>query len=82
MAIDFPGTPNVDDTFTSGGIIWKFDGTKWVQQLSINLDAITDIDTTGKSNGDTLIYDEETNTWVPGAGSGSTSYATTVAFGF
>ena len=28
--IDFPASPNVGDTFTSGGLSWQWDGTKWV----------------------------------------------------
>jgi hypothetical protein len=27
--IDFPASPNVGDTFTSGGLSWKWDGAKW-----------------------------------------------------
>ena len=29
MALDFPSTPNVGDQFTSGGVIWIWDGAKW-----------------------------------------------------
>jgi microcystin-dependent protein len=29
MAIDFPGSPNPGDTFTSGTTTWSWDGTKW-----------------------------------------------------
>jgi microcystin-dependent protein len=29
MAIDFPGSPNPGDTFTSGTTTWSFDGQKW-----------------------------------------------------
>jgi hypothetical protein len=29
MAIDFPGSPNVGDTFTSGTTTWTWDGSKW-----------------------------------------------------
>lgn len=29
MAIDFPGSPNVGDTFTSGNVSWSWDGNKW-----------------------------------------------------
>jgi hypothetical protein len=29
MAIDFPNTPNPGDTFTSAGVTWQWDGTKW-----------------------------------------------------
>lgn len=27
--IDFPASPNVGDTFTSGGLSWQWDGAKW-----------------------------------------------------
>jgi hypothetical protein len=30
MALEFPPSPAIDDEFTSGGIIWTWDGTKWV----------------------------------------------------
>jgi hypothetical protein len=29
MAINFPNTPNVADTFTEGNTTWKWDGTAW-----------------------------------------------------
>jgi microcystin-dependent protein len=29
MAIDFPGSPHVNDTFTSGTTTWTWDGAKW-----------------------------------------------------
>lgn len=29
MALDFPNAPNVNDTFTSNGRSWKWDGTVW-----------------------------------------------------
>lgn len=31
MALDFPNTPTVGSTFTSGGTSWVWDGTKWKQ---------------------------------------------------
>ena len=27
--IDFPASPNIGDTFTSGGLSWQWDGAKW-----------------------------------------------------
>lgn len=30
MAIDFPNSPTVDDTFTVGGRTWKWNGTAWL----------------------------------------------------
>ena len=29
MAINFPNTPEIDDTFTEGNTTWKWDGTAW-----------------------------------------------------
>ena len=29
MAINFPNSPNVNDTHTEGGVTWKWDGTSW-----------------------------------------------------
>lgn len=28
-AIDFPNTPTVNDTFTSGNTTWQYDGVSW-----------------------------------------------------
>ena len=32
MAIDFPGSPQLNEEFTSAGVTWKWDGQKWVSQ--------------------------------------------------
>jgi hypothetical protein len=37
------------------------------------LAALTDVDLTGLSDGDTLVYDNDTSTWLPGAGGGGSS---------
>ena len=29
MALDFPASPSVNDTYTSGGRTWVWDGTTW-----------------------------------------------------
>ena len=29
MALDFPASPNINDTYTSGGVTWTWDGTTW-----------------------------------------------------
>ena len=29
MALDFPSSPNINDTYTSGGVTWTWDGTTW-----------------------------------------------------
>ena len=28
-AIDFPNSPSTNDTFTAGGVTWRYDGSKW-----------------------------------------------------
>ena len=30
MAIDFPNSPALNDTFTVGSSVWQFDGSKWL----------------------------------------------------
>lgn len=30
MAIDFPDSPSVDQTYTSGDRTWRWDGEKWL----------------------------------------------------
>jgi hypothetical protein len=32
MAIDFPSSPSVNDTFTSGSLVYTYDGTKWTAE--------------------------------------------------
>ena len=29
MALDFPASPNINDTYTFGGVTWTYDGTTW-----------------------------------------------------
>ncbi len=60
MAIDFPNSPVLNDTHTSGGRTWIYDGEKWLLQgTSIYLDNIADVDlaTTPPSSGDVLSFD-------------------------
>ena len=39
MAINFPNTPALDDTFTEGNTTWQFDGTAW--NIVGNISAVT-----------------------------------------
>lgn len=42
MAINFPNTPSINDTFTSAGITWTWDGTVWnITPTTIDLTNIT-----------------------------------------
>jgi hypothetical protein len=40
---------------------------------SVTLDNLSDVDTTGVSNGDALVYDQLTSKWIPGEGGGGAS---------
>ena len=37
MAINFPNNPSVNDTFTSGGITFTWNGNSWVSAISTNI---------------------------------------------
>lgn len=51
MAIDFPGTPSVNDTFTVGNATYTFDGTKWsVNVTTSSAEIALTNDTTSTSN--------------------------------
>lgn len=40
---------------------------------TLSLDNLSDVDTVGVSNGDALVYDQLTSTWIPGDGGGGAS---------
>lgn len=68
MALDFPNSPSLNETFTSGDRTWIYDGAKWVLDTGetvIGLDNLSDVDTTGVTSGDFLKYDG--SGWVPDA---------------
>jgi hypothetical protein len=35
VALDFPTSPSVGQTYTSGGIVWQWDGAKWVNSTGL-----------------------------------------------
>ena len=56
----------------SNGQVLKFNGTEWVaaaddKGTTINsLNDLSDVDTTGKTNGQALVYDSQSGKWKPG----------------
>lgn len=82
LSIDDIQMPNA-----SAGQVLKFNGTNWVadtdnvgQQGATTLDGLSDVDTTGKQNGDALIYDSTSGTWKPGTVSGGSSTGNEVEY--
>lgn len=62
MAIDFPSSPSVDDTFTVGDATYTFDGTKWSVNVTTSSAEITlTNDTTSTSNYYPTLADSITN---------------------
>jgi len=64
MAINFPNNPAVNDTFTVGSVVYKWDGTSWNGEVlstgggASALANLIDVDlTTEPVNGDVLVYD-------------------------
>lgn len=69
MALNFPANPQIDDTYTSNGVTWKFNGIAWniaSSGLSGGI-ALTDlsIGAEGSANGDGAIaYDNSTGVFT------------------
>lgn len=60
MAINFPNTPSLNETYTVGSTTWLYDGEKWVlASTPISIDDLSDVDltTVSPSAGDVLSYD-------------------------
>lgn len=56
------GAGEVLKTDGTGGLFWEL-----ATGSSTSLDTLTDVDTTGKLDGDSLVYDLNTDTWKPGS---------------
>lgn len=56
MPLDFPNSPTNGQIFSSGGMLWRFDGTKWVQASGVL--ALPDAPSDGN------IYGRENATWT------------------
>jgi microcystin-dependent protein len=54
-------------------------GTFGVNQnlLNLSLDGLSDVNTTGVTNGQTIVYQSSTSSWIPGAGGGGGSGSVT-----
>lgn len=37
MPLDFPNTPSTNDTYSSGGRTWQYNGTSWVLQSLVGV---------------------------------------------
>lgn len=67
MAINFPDSPSVGTTFTSGVKTWTYDGEKWLLNNASNLDGLTDVAITSAASGQLLVHDgsQWVNTVLP-----------------
>jgi hypothetical protein len=69
MALDFPSSPTVNQTFSSGGRTWLWDGTSWLAQgLPLGLNVATFLETPSSANLASALTDE--------TGSGANVFAT------
>lgn len=88
MAISFPNNPSVNDTFTSGGITFTWNGTNWVSSKGSNILADTtpqlggNLDVNGRDitgTGNINVTGTITATSFSGDGSALTGITTTTA---
>ena len=84
MAINFPSSPTLNETFThtdgSNTVVYKWDGTSWIaisglgSETSIStLADLTDVSDLAKTNLDILTWFSANSTWAPGE-SGASSF--------
>lgn len=64
----------------AGGTVSTVNGQSGTVVLDIG--DINDVDLSGLANGDTLVWDSGTSTWIPGAGGGGSGTVTSVAYSF
>ena len=75
MAINFPNSPNTNDTFTSGSITYKWDGVKWIGLGLTPVDRLVE-------GSNSLIITSNDLLWSGGnVGINSSSPSTTLAVG-
>jgi hypothetical protein len=79
-----PTSPENGDAWfdTTTGLTYVYyvdaDSAQWIETGNpnlgfVNLDGLTDVDLTGLADGNSIIYDEATETWIPGEGGGGGS---------
>jgi hypothetical protein len=59
VAVDFPPSPVLGETYSSGGKSWTYDGSKWLITATPFTPTLTDVATH-----DILRYDGDNNVWV------------------
>lgn len=65
MAINFPDAPSINDTHTVGNKTWTWDGIKWnASHPDKSLNDLADVVISTVLDGQTLIYDLATTSWV------------------
>lgn len=64
----------------AGGTVASVNGQSGVVVLEVG--DLDDVDLTGLANGDTLVWDSGTSTWVPGTPGGGSGTVTSVAYSF
>jgi hypothetical protein len=81
----FPVSPNIGDTHTEDDTLWTYGSNGWYSTIigdandtrytcGPSLGSLNDVDLDpAPSNGDALVYDSATDTWIPGAGGGGGS---------
>ena len=71
MAIDFPNSPSVNQTFTVGARTWKYDGEKWALTTSLALDDLSDVVISSPSADQVISYNG--SYWTNASASGGAS---------
>ena len=64
MAINYPTSPSVNDTYTDGDMTWKWDGSSWEAVFETNIP----IPSQSGQAGEFLQTDGTTMTWEPAGG--------------
>ena len=77
-ALDFPGSPTDGDTFD--GYVYDATYSVWNRQ-NAELGSLGDVDTAGVADGQALIYDQATDTWIPGEAGSSFEISETAPSG-